>query len=214
MKLCYSYYKYILNNYAYLCPIMIFYGSNIYDSNSSDLDVCILVNNISEKEKKDIILQTIRYHEENELKLDEEIPYENKLIYTISEVKKILSTNPFKKGDKYFISDIKKDNEFLSSKEMKTRLLLNILTTDHLVIGKNINQIKEFEELAWKIILESIIGFNNLKKITVENILYLMYRNQYSGAEGEYYLGYKKNNINKEIYLKNKIQEYLEKYFY
>ena len=41
-----------------------------------------------------------------------------------------------------------------------------------------------------------------------------MYRNQYSGAEGEYYLGYKKNNINKEIYLKNKIQEYLEKYFY
>lgn len=214
MKLCQSYYEYILNNYAYLCPTMIFYGSNIYDSNSSDLDVCILVNNISEKEKKDIILQTIRYHEENGLKLDEEVPYENKLIYTIFEVKKILSSNPFKKNGKYFISDIKKDNEFLSSKEMKVRLLLNILTTDHLVIGKNINQIKEFEELAWKIILESIIGFNNLKELTVENILYLMYRNQYSGAEEEYYLGYKKNNINKEIYLKNKIQEYLEKYFY
>lgn len=88
MKLCQSYYEYILNNYAYLCPTMIFYGSNIYDSNSSDLDVCILVNNISEKEKKDIILQTIRYHEENGLKLDEEVPYENKLIYTIFEVKK------------------------------------------------------------------------------------------------------------------------------
>lgn len=210
-NICKNYYKCIYNNFGYLRPTIIFYGSNIYNSSSSDLDVCIIVGSITEQEKEDIILKTLKYHRQNNLKIDEEIPHENKLIYTISEIEEMLSVNPFFIDNKYIISDIKKEKQFLSSKEMKIRLLLNILTTDHLTVGYKISEINKYEDRAWEIIMDAVIGFNNLVDFSAENILGLMYKNQYSGAEGELYLGYKKNYKQKEEYLRKQITKYLER---
>lgn len=94
--------------------------------------------------------------------------------------------------------------KFLSSKEMRQRLLLNILTTDHLTVGKS--TIK-YEEEAFKIIVNIIIKYFNIDNKSEKDILKCMYTNKYTGASGEMYLGYKKNFRQKEIYLQKKIHE-------
>lgn len=209
-KICKEYVDLIFNSYGNIDPTIIFYGSNIYNASSSDLDVCIVCNENVDEYVDDIIMKTLRFHKKNNLRVDEEIPHKNKLIYKISEIKKMLNSNPFYKNGIYNIPDIEKTSQFLSSTDMKTRLLLNILTTDHKIIGDD-SMIKTFENQAWDIILDAIIGFNNLKTYDAQEILNLLYKNKYTGSEGEMYLGYKKNYIEKEEYLKNMINENLKR---
>lgn len=209
-NLCYEFSNMIFNQYGHLNPTIIIYGSNVYNESSSDLDVCIMLDSKDCQEyKKSIIYSTLYFHKIHNLTIDDEIPHENKLIYSYQDVNYILSHNPFYQNNQYIILDIIKTPEFLSSFEMKSRLLLNILTTDHLTIG-NEKLIYMFELKAWKIILESIIQFNHLQNPTVDEVLQCMYTNQYTGAEGEMFLGYKKNYKQKEKYLKLHIQQYLK----
>lgn len=203
-SICQKYVNMIYKYYGNIISSIIIYGSNIYDCNNSDLDVCLIVKNCNDTIKKDIIEQTIEFHKQNDLYLDDEIPFINKLIYTELEVEEVLNNPPFYKNGVVVINDIVKSKEFLNSKEMKQRLLLNILTTDHLTIGKS-TTLKEMK--AFKIMLNVIIEYYHLNNYDENEILECLYRNKYTGSEGEMYLGYKKNNEQKEKYLKIKINE-------
>lgn len=205
-KICLKYIDMINDNYSDCIESIIIYGSNIYDGNSSDLDVCLITNNLSTKVQKKIIDSTIEFHRKNRLKLDEEVPFDNKLIYSTSNIDEALNYSPFYKNKKVVINEIKKTKKFLSSTEMKKRLLINILTTDHITIGKST---LEYEKKAYKIIIDVITKYFNLINPTVNELLDNMYKNKYTGAEGEMFLGYKKNHENKEKYLINKLTEYL-----
>ena len=209
-KMCLKYIDMINDNYSDCIESIIIYGSNIYDGNSSDLDVCLITNNLSTKVQKKIIDSTIEFHRKNRLKLDEEVPFDNKLIYSTSDIDEALNYSPFYKNKKVVINEIKKTKKFLSSTEMKKRLLINILTTDHITIGKST---LEYEKRAYKIIIDVIIKYFNLINPTVNELLDNMYKNKYTGAEGEMFLGYKKNHENKEKYLINKLTEYLNNWF-
>lgn len=205
-KICLKYIDMINDNYSDCIESIIIYGSNIYDGNSSDLDVCLITNNLSTKVQKKIIDSTIEFHRKNRLKLDEEVPFDNKLIYSTSDIDEALNYSPFYKNKKVVINEIKKTKKFLSSTEMKKRLLINILTTDHITIGKST---LEYEKRAYKIIIDVITKYFNLINPTVNELLDNMYKNKCTGAEGEMFLGYKKNHENKEKYLINKLTEYL-----
>lgn len=205
-KICLKYIDMINDNYSDCIESIIIYGSNIYDGNSSDLDVCLITNNLSTKVQKKIIDSTIEFHRKNRLKLDEEVPFDTKLIYSTSDIDEALNYSPFYKNKKVVINEIKKTKKFLSSTEMKKRLLINILTTDHITIGKST---LEYEKKAYKIIIDVITKYFNLINPTVNELLDNMYKNKYTGAEGEMFLGYKKNHENKEKYLINKLTEYL-----
>ena len=205
-KICLKYIDMINDNYSDCIESIIIYGSNIYDGNSSDLDVCLITNNLSTKVQKKIIDSTIEFHRKNRLKLNEEVPFDNKLIYSTSNIDEALNYSPFYKNKKVVINEIKKTKKFLSSTEMKKRLLINILTTDHITIGKST---LEYEKKAYKIIIDVITKYFNLINPTVNELLDNMYKNKYTGAEGEMFLGYKKNHENKEKYLINKLTEYL-----
>lgn len=209
-NICDEYKKLIFEEYKELKPTIIFYGSSIYGVSSSDLDVCIICNDDCDKYIDDIISKTMAFHKKYNLKLDEEIPHKNKLIYKLSEIEFMLNFNPFFINGEYYISDIVKSDEFLSSKEMKTRLLLNILTTNHKTFGDNV-LISKFEEKAWDIILDAIIGYNKMDTYDADSILKMLYVNQYTGSSGEMYLGYKKKYQKNEDYLKDKIVEFLER---
>lgn len=190
---------------------IIIYGSNIYNENSSDLDVCLIAHENTTELQERIISETMKFHLKYNLRIDEEIPYSNKLIYTINEIESILSNPPFLHNGRVVINDIVKTKEFLSSKEMKGRLLLNILTTDHFTIGRDISI---YENKALTIIVNAIVDYFNLDYNCEEKILDCMYKNIYTGAEGEMYLGYKKNYKEKVIYLQEKVHktiEYLKK---
>lgn len=205
-QICNEYCKMINGKFSNYIKTIIIYGSNIYNESSSDLDVCIIVNNIDLSLQEKMINETILFHKKNKLKVDEEIPYRNKLIYTVDEIEETLSNSPFYKNGKLVVNDIKKTEEFLSSKEMKKRLLLNILTTDHLSIGEST---VDYEKRAFKIILNTIIDYFKIEDNSEEKILECMYTNKYTGAFGEMYLGYKRKYQEKEKYLKRKIHEAL-----
>ena len=203
-SLCETYNEMIRKKFNNIIKSVIIYGSNIYNKSSSDLDVCIVTKEIDESIKKKMILETIQFHKDHNLKIDEEIPFNNKLIYSEKELKEMVNNSPFYKKGKVMIKDIQKSKRYLKSKEMKHRLLLNILTTDHVTYGKST---AKYEKLAWKIIIDAITKFYNIDKKNESKILKCMYQNQYTKAEGEFYLGYKENYKQKEEYLKKKIHE-------
>lgn len=194
----------INNRYNRIIESIVIYGSNIYNCSSSDLDVCLITSEYNQSLRDEIIRMTKEFHLSNNLRIDEEIPFENKLIYSENEVLNTLEHSPFEFDGETLIKDIVKTREFLSSIEMKKRLLLNILTTDHLTMGKST---EEYERKALKIILETLKKYYSLKDVDVEKILPYFYRNPYTGAEGEMYLGYKKNKVEKDMYLRKKIGE-------
>lgn len=203
-RLCKDYCDMINNRYNRIIESIVIYGSNIYNCSSSDLDVCLITSEYNQSLRDEIIRMTKEFHLSNNLRIDEEIPFENKLIYSENEVLNTLEHSPFEFDGETLIKDIVKTREFLSSIEMKKRLLLNILTTDHLTMGKST---EEYERKALKIILETLKKYYSLKDVDVEKILPYFYRNPYTGAEGEMYLGYKKNKVEKDMYLRKKIGE-------
>ena len=203
-EICKNYVNMIKNNFGNLVISIIFYGSNIYIKNCSDLDVCIIIKLYSKEIEKEIIEKTILFHKNFNLKIDEEIPFTNKLLYTIEEIKEILLHPPFYIDSKTIIRDIIKSKEFLESKEMKQRLLLNILTTDHITIGEST---LIFEKKAMRIMINVIIKYYNLKHPNTQDILNHLYVNPITKSSGEMYLGYKDNHPNKKKYLINKIKD-------
>lgn len=208
-KYCNEYIDLIFKKYSYLNPTVIIYGSNIYNGSSSDLDVCIILTKKDEEIEKCIIKDTVEFHRNWNLRIDEEIPYTNKLIYTYEEVIETINNNPFLKDGKYRIEDIIKTKEFLCSKQMKQRLLINILTTDHLIFGKFKDELLNLQNKAWDIVIDTIINYFKIDDLSVENILNHLYTNKYTGETGEMFLGYKKNYVQKENYLKEQITKVL-----
>ena len=203
-RICTNYCNLIKNNFSDYVKSIIIYGSNIYNDCSSDLDVCIIIDKKNQELEERIIAETLKFHSEYNLKIDEEIPHKNKLIYTIDEINETLNNPPFYQEGKVIIRDIIKDETFLSSKEMKQRLLLNILTTDHITIGEITTS---YEIKALKIMINVIATYFKIENYDEEEILNCMYKNKYTGASGEMYLGYKKNYQEKEKYLRRKIHE-------
>ena len=204
--ICKKYVNMIKEKYSDIIDTIIIYGSNIYEGNLSDLDVCIIVQNITHREKRNIINDTIKFHLNNGLKLDEEIPFSNKLVYSLNDIDNAITDSPFYDNGKILINRIKKTKSFLNSEEMKNRLIINILTTDHVVIGKSVS---EYEKRAFKMIIDVIINYFKLSNPNVDDILRHMYKNEYTGDEGEMFLGYKTNHPDKEKYLVKKIMECL-----
>ena len=67
---------------------LILYGSTVYGVNTSDLDICYLSDNKLSKQRFDRLKDLTRiFHLENGLRIDEEVPYDNKLVYSNDMVK-------------------------------------------------------------------------------------------------------------------------------
>lgn len=205
-KICKDYIEMINKKFKNDIKSIIIYGSNIYNISSSDLDVCLVLDECTAELTNEIINETLNFHKRYNLKIDEEVPHTNKLIYLTSEIEDALENPPYYKDNKVIINDIVKAKEFLSSKEMKQRLLLNILTTDHLTVGRSTDI---YEKKAIKIMIDVVCKYYHLENPTVDQILNCLYENQYTGASGEMYLGYKKNKKKKEEYLLRVIKESL-----
>lgn len=207
-KLCKDFCNIILKKYEKYSPIIIFYGSNIYSQNFSDLDVCLIFKEcLNDQIKNEIICETITFQKNNKLKIDEEIPFYNKLIYTIDEIEDIFINSPFRDGEKFKLDNIVKTKEFLSSNLMKKRLFINILTTDHRVVNDKNKLIRKFEQMAWKELLLMLKGVFGTNIANPNNVLDNLYVNPKTHYGGEMHLGYKFGNPNKRKYLNNKVKQ-------
>lgn len=208
-NLCYKFKRDFFNKFKQMKFGIIIYGSNIFEEISSDLDLCIVGENITEQEKREIKEMVIQFHNSNKLKLDDEVPYNNKLFFSYEEIINAIIYNPFIIDGKINIRKIQKDKYFLSSIEMRKRLIINILTTKHIMINCDTSKMQIAKNMAWDLILKVIIEYSSIKTLEPDVILKNLYYDSKNNVEGEMFLGYKKGNIKKEEYLLKKIKQAL-----
>ena len=203
----------IQQKFPTIMPILLSYGSNIYKDILSDIDVCFILKNglITQTLIDELTKFTIDFHIRNKLPLDEEISFNNKLVFSDIEVEEMLNSNPFLESDgTYQISSIIKEKDFLESREMKIRLLLNILTSDHIVLLGDKNIVERYEDIAWKVIIKSVMQAYKINIFNVDVIFELLHKNPLSGDMGDYYLGYKTTDNRKRTHIYKKLCLYAD----
>ena len=186
---------------------LILYGSTVYGVNASDLDICYLSDHLVTKQRFERLKYLTRmFHSENGLRIDEEVPYDNKLIYSNDMVKRTFEDPPFPYvNDKFIINPILKNKNYLSSLEMSKRLLLNILTFRNNVLFGDKEKVKEFSDKAWDTIIRVVLSYAEAKEVTIDELINLLYEDPYSHATGELYLGYKDNLKEKMDFLESSV---------
>lgn len=186
---------------------LILYGSTVYGINTSDLDICYISDKELSKERFERLKNSTRiFHLENGLRIDEEIPYDNKLVYSNEMVLSTFKEPPFPYVEnKFIINPILKNKSYLSSIEMSKRLLLNILTVRHNIIFGDDAQIEQFCDKAWDLIIRVVLSYAEKNEITIDELINLLYEDPYSHAKGELYLGYKDNLQEKINFLESSV---------
>lgn len=199
-----EYVEYIKEETKNINPDILLYGSTVYGKVSSDLDITFIVKKFDSKDYEKIKNLTIEFQKQHKMNLDEEVPYYSKLIYTDKDVEYMLKNTPFKKvNGVYRITPIEKTPEFLSSKEMKYRLLLNILTTRSLTLQGDSEKIDTYKQKAWDLLVKIIISYNELSEIDLDHFIQLLYRDEKTNQDGEMFLGYKTNIKQKQLDLED-----------
>ncbi|MFH1608912.1 MAG: nucleotidyltransferase domain-containing protein [Patescibacteria group bacterium] len=185
------------------------YGSFIstYYNKTSDIDMFIATNSYSDEDFKSIKKFLIDLHIRNNLKLDDEVPYKNKLIVLYDDIHNAILLKQFiRSGRKYYVPPIEKREKFLSSPEVRWRLLFNALTSPHKYLCGNKDKYLIFKKNAEKSIMKLAHGLVETKKLNHDELLKnLLVRS--SGEEGGMYLGYKKERDDVIKYLKKIIKQ-------
>ena len=155
---------------------------------------------------------TIQFQKDFGMPLDEEVPYSNKLIYRQSEVEDMLRRSPFKKVNGiYQITPVEISEAYFSSKEMRYRLLLNVLTTRSILLQGDKTRIDSYRERAWELLIKIVLSYNEIYEIEINQLLELLYQDKKHQVSGEDFLGYKRTHNESIIYLEEDCEEALSK---
>lgn len=207
-----EYIEFLKEKKQYTSSNILMYGSTVYGMVSHDLDISFIVRSFNQEEYEKIKARTIEFQTSHNMELDQEVPYSSKLVYTDSDVEYMLKNSPFQKANGiYVISPIEKTEEFLNSKEMKYRLLLNILTTRSILLQGDKAKIEAYKQRAWDLLVKVIISYNQLSEIDIDYFLKLLYRDEKTNQEGELFLGYKTNIRQKQLDLEEDCESALER---
>ena len=175
----------------------IIYGSALEGNKSKhDVDVCIIVPHYEQSQVKLISEAVVDLHSKYGFRLDFDVPYENKTLYSFLDVKRALSGQTFYYGNKKFeISPIVMTPDFLGSPKMKDRLLLNVLTTNNQLLVGDAELFNRLVGLSWGTIIRVV--FSNIDNIAISKHEFINYLggDNISGKKYKGYLGYNLDNI-------------------
>ena len=174
----------------------VIYGSSVFISGffKSDIDLMIFVEDsfVTDENKKKVIDKIISLHKKFELPMDDEVPFDKKLLIPFSFLDKMLIGHGFElDGLKLVIPDIVKSKKFLASDKLLSRLCLNVITTRNVILDGEYDLFYNYREFAIELII-SIILMNNNWVSSFDDIVDKMYTD--GEREGELFLGYKKIN--------------------
>ncbi|MFC1651997.1 nucleotidyltransferase domain-containing protein [Patescibacteria group bacterium] len=168
----------------------------------SDLDLLFAVKKYDVTEFKKIHDFVVNLHLSNDLKIDEEVPYETKLVITYEDIENAVDLEPFvKKSSGYIINPITYNKEFLASQELRLRIILNALTTPNIYIYGDKKKYVDFIQRADKAIIRLARGLTSERNPSEDEILRVLLNGKH-GEEGQAHLGYKKD--------RNKVIEHLK----
>lgn len=151
------------------------------------------------------------FHIRHGRRLDTEVPYDNKIQYTIQEIENAIQFGGFQvEGAKITVPPVRKETSFLHSPAIKARLALNALTTPHLVIG---------EDLAWYRVTRrrageaaTLLGVGLLGNAEFDApMVQAALTTSADGTSGEMFLGYKTEYPIVDQYLGGVIGDNLER---
>lgn len=169
---------------------VIVYGSGAYEGKdlSSDLDVMVFLNNdLNIQRMRDFSITMQRLHVDHGLRIDEEVPYENKLVITSADLSASLRGEGFKwNGGRMIVPQVVKSSTFLSSPSIRYRLIVNILTSPTFgLFGESFE--KESQD-AFDLLVDGLIGdqWVDMK----DDEIYAILLGQ-PPLNGEMFLGYK-----------------------
>lgn len=187
----------------------IVYGSHGSKSSKEDSDVDVLL--VMEKydgavfeSLKEFIIQL---HKKYGLAFDEEVPYENKLVSTFADVEAAINLEPFKKPGTLALSvpPVEKTSEFLASRPIRLRLILNALTSPHMFLTGDKERYSEFKNRAEHAIIKLGTALSAKSTPTQEDIFNVLTRSP-NGQSGEWWLGYKAEKPIVSDYLKDVVR--------
>lgn len=177
------------------CPqdFVCVYGSSVYSEESwlSDIDLFAVTHNKQEFRIDNLVRFIKDMHDRHGRKIDEEVPFDNKVHYTGKEVDDALAFSGFDVDNGVIaVPLIIKEAEFLGGAAIKARLALNALTTPHLAIGDDLSRyravVKRAETSA------TLLAVNLIRRSTFDvPDLYDTLTEGDDGQAGEMYLGYK-----------------------
>lgn len=173
------------------------YGSQIYRAGSekSDIDVLFAVRIHSNEELRKLKHAVIDFHETRHLPIDNEVPFENKLLIMYEELEEAINLGGFELyANTIVIPKVIKTAAFLNSAAVKKRLALYALTAPHVMFGNNIKKYQAYKNIAERNIV--LLAINLIDKIEFDSglILKALLEGK-NGETGELYLGYKNHPV-------------------
>lgn len=180
------------------------YASNDFTKNS-DLDLFIATENHNTVDFDKVRDFVVDLHVRNNLKINEEVPYTNKLVMSYKDLVDAISLKAFiKNGSKYLIPPVTEDKKFLGSRAVRLRIILNALTSPHQYICGNKKKYTASKQKAETAIMLLACGLTKKNNLTQDKILEVLLRGAH-GEEGGVYLGYRPKRVRVVRYLKELI---------
>jgi threonine-phosphate decarboxylase len=152
--------------------------------------------------EKKVINFTLDFFIENDLHLDFKIPYNNRFVYTLSEIKEIFLAYSFSYENwSFYIPEVTFDPAFVSSKSFKYRLFLNAIICWWKLIYWNKKFYDKILLKSWETILFVILSNVNYTPCSINDILELLIKRKIDWINLLYNKRELLNNLNKWISL-------------
>lgn len=193
IKICKDIDSYFIENLEggeYFACIYGSYATGKQDINS-DIDIIFALPKINKKTYSHFENFIKDYHLKNNLKIDNEVPFSNKLMISYSDFKDAALLKGLVIKDRVVnVPRIVKSKKFLASKEVKLRLAYNSITSPHVLLGTDEATYQMIRQIAEQNLLVLAKALNVSKINTTNNLISVLLEDD-NGVNGEMYLGYK-----------------------
>ncbi|MEA3378566.1 MAG: nucleotidyltransferase domain-containing protein [Nanoarchaeota archaeon] len=185
------------------------YGSYAteYATENSDLDIVTISN--ADKKKlipplKDFIVD---FHNKYDLTIDEEVPYDKKLICSFEMMDDAVEGKGFHmENGIYQVPFLELSPEYLSSDELMQRILLNTITNKSLFVSGEKTSYEKYRFEGWKKMIEVVFNMEG-DGLTLDKFVDRMIKK--NGRVGRDYMGYSDEKSVRD-YLQSEVPFFLD----
>ncbi len=169
------------------------YGSRAYgvERPDSDLDVLFVCDGLDQGLRAACIESIKEVHRRNKIPLDEEVPFDSKLIATWADLTLATSGECFKdvRSGAYVICPVRKDPAFLASDHMRLRLFMNVLCGRVIILDGDAQAFEGLPRAARRCLIVLMADVVPLDCFDIQTLVACLLRN--GQHEGEMWLGFK-----------------------
>lgn len=167
------------------------YGSYAYKlvKPTSDLDIVFFTNHYSKQRRDRIIAFIKQLHIRYGMHLDNEIPYESKILIPYEFILKACQGKGIIKAGRWNIPKIEKNEEYLSSEELLLRFFMGVMVNPNILVAGNTTIYNLYRDMATKNLIRAVIYLNQRHQVSSVSLA-KDFCVSTLGEFGDYYLGF------------------------